>query len=981
MEFVLQKDLPHQEKAVKAVADVFESIDVIAPQRMHENPVFSFKDCAGTLEQNIKSVQASGNVAQTDRSFVPADENGMLPLDIKMETGTGKTYVYTKTMFELHKRYHINKFIIIVPTLPIKSGAKQFISSLAAKRHFRDECGYEAEIELSVLEKQTQKAKQRSSFPSSVKNFLHDTFQDGKKIYVLLTNMQLLEGASKILSKEYDQSFLDYSVPFDAIRSVHPFVMIDEPHRFKNENKAYQTIVSEIQPQCLIRYGATFPEIQTGKGKNKETRKDYKNLLYDLTAKDAFNFNLIKGVAKDHIGSQQNLLIITETARGSSVSFCYQNRTITLGVGDSLGLISPNLGYLTVNGITDTSVILSDGTEKHKKEKIDVNTFAENYQEQMIRLALLRHFETEKINFNRFVKMKTLSLFFIEDIASFQVREDNPEPWLKKMFDRLLREKLEQEIENKTNTPEYRAYLKESFEALPKCRGEYFANHNTEEEIQEQVDEILKDKSALLDLKNPRRFIFSKWALREGWDNPNVFTICKLRSSGSEISKLQEVGRGLRLPVDANGNRVSDESFTLNYIVDASEQDFAEKLVKEINGDQHAVVSMIDDAELQRVAQKRNMDADALFIELFQNGFIKRTMEINPEKRNDFLSAYPEFDTKGVKGGKITDRGEYKADNPSRNEAPIRPERFNELRELWEKLNQGCFLFYQEEVNEKIKEAIPELFSNGVFTENVLHAVRQRVATEDETAAVQTVEERDFVLNNGGMPYNAFLKRLEAVTGLPLTTLHKGLCEYAKKNGTPLASHFNEKTISNFKQRFEEWKIKNLLNLVKYEKRNITVRETALTDNNGNVKAAVSPLASVGIKTLPIEPNSAYLYDTAAFDSDIEREDILGQINNVVVYGKIPRRSVAIPVFDGTYSPDFMYIIKRKDGKTNLNLVVEAKNVGNEGNLREDEAIKIKFAEKFFEALNDGKLDIVFKKQLHNEEMATIIRDLLKEGK
>ena len=210
----------------------------------------------------------------------------------------------------------------------------------------------------------------------------------------------------------------------------------------------------------------------------------------------------------------------------------------------------------------------------------------------MLRLALQRHFETEKENFcNRNYKIKTLALFFIDDITSYRSSDDGKKPYLLTMFEELLKEQIEKTISSlNEHDKEYRDYLEASLSDLSACHAGYFSqdNSDSDEDIAKEVDTILHGKTQLLSFKNEDgtlntlRFLFSKWTLKEGWDNPNVFTIAKLRSSGSENSKLQEVGRGLRLPVDENGNRISNEEFTLNYIVDFTEADFAQKLVDQV---------------------------------------------------------------------------------------------------------------------------------------------------------------------------------------------------------------------------------------------------------------------------------------------------------------------------------------------------------------------------------------------------------------
>ena len=187
----------------------------------------------------------------------------------------------------------------------------------------------------------------------------------------------------------------------------------------------------------------------------------------------------------------------------------------------------------------------------------------------------------------------------------------------------------------------------------------YFSqdNSSSDEAIAQEVQEILYEKKKLLAIKDEqgkfitRRFLFSKWTLKEGWDNPNVFTIAKLRSSGSENSKIQEVGRGLRLPVDEYGNRISNEEFKLNYVIDFTEADFADELVKEINGDLPQGFTITDE-KLAEVAAKRNMDVDDLFVELLSKKYIDRNKNIKAESIDSFFEEYSEF-TVGLQQGKV----------------------------------------------------------------------------------------------------------------------------------------------------------------------------------------------------------------------------------------------------------------------------------------------------------------------------------------
>lgn len=349
-------------------------------------------------------------------------------------TGTGKTYVYTHTIYELHKRYGLNKFIIAVPSLAIKAGTAQFLRDEYVKRHFSDVCGYGTEIEVGVLEAPKNKKKGRSYFPSVVSDFVKGSCQNTKKIYVLLVNMQLLVVRSNgMLSRDdYDYGVEGFYRPLDAIRATNPVVIIDEPHRFSRDQKAFKVIVDEIKPQCIIRFGATFPETTSGRGKNKITVKDYQNLLYDLNACEAFNQNLIKGVTKEHfepVSKREEKVKITSITTKDSVTFQYKKRdestkTFTLKTGDSLSIINEAFEGITIHAIGKSTVEFSNGIQKSSGEELDVDIYMTSYQEQMIRLALERHFETEKANFcGRNFKVKTLALFFIDDISSYRPNE------------------------------------------------------------------------------------------------------------------------------------------------------------------------------------------------------------------------------------------------------------------------------------------------------------------------------------------------------------------------------------------------------------------------------------------------------------------------------------------------------------------------------------------------------------------------------
>lgn len=984
MELKLESGLEHQMLAVDAISEVFKMVEIDQEVANSSNPIVNLD--SRQLGANMRAVQRNErqNVALKFRTDQPV--GNALCLDIKMETGTGKTYVYTHTIFELHKLYGINKFIIAVPSIPIKAGTGAFLNETYARAHFKNTLGYDAEISVGVLEAEKKQKKGRKYFPSVVRNFVEGSRQNTNKIYVLLVNRSLLTNGKMLTRNDYDVTVADYARPFDALRATHPFVIIDEPHTFSRDQKAYKVIMQELAPQCIIRFGATFPMTTIGKGKKKMVVRDYEHLLYDLNAQRSFASNLIKGVMKEHFEPANNSnekvkLLSIEDKKTATFQYISQTKkeSHSLGVGDSLSILSNDLAGLTITGLTNDTVTLSNGMDKRKGEEFCVDIYSSSYQESMMRLAIQRHFETERENFHREKgRIKTLALFFIDDIVSFRGDDQGNGAWLREKFDHLLTSQLKAELK-KDNSEEYEAYLKESLKDIAACRAGYFSqdNSDSDEAVKKEVDDILRNKTELLSIVgtdgeyNTRRFLFSKWTLKEGWDNPNVFTICKLRSSGSENSKLQEVGRGLRLPVDEFGNRVKDDSFYLNYIVDFTERDFADRLVMEINEDvQTGSLTHIALEDLRRVAALRQMDEMALFMELYQKQYVlDLDRKLNQEKVMDLFAEYPEFNNVT---GKVKDRNKG-----SRDMVKIRKAKYDELKELWTQLNRKYIVFYQQGIDEQIAEALPELLAKDVFVHQTIQSKRQKVtAAEGQAVSVQQAGQ-SYVLAGKEMRYNEFLKRACRQTSIPMTVLHAAICEYAKTH--TLEGYINESSLSAFIAKFSGWKVKNLQNLVKYRQAKYSSQSTAFTNADGSLKDEVLQW-TIGKNVLSAEPSPKYLYDKVVYDSPLERENIMTEVDRVIVYGKIPQKSICIPnITNDLYSPDFMYVVERKDGKKELNVVIETKDVPNDEAKRTVEDAKIKNAELFFKQLKFDGYEVKFCRQLQTQKMANIISGLLEE--
>lgn len=984
MDFQFEANLPHQQRAVDKILQVVNAIESENSLDYASNKIFHPQD--GKIEQVLKILQKDFDkgmkgITSAETALGNA-ENPCIYIDVKMETGTGKTYVYTKTMYELHKQHGISKFILVVPGLAIKAGAANFLKSPDVKRHFEQDCEYGTEIRLFEGSGQKSSSK-RKMFPSAVSGFYQNPGQSDKYISVLLLNSSLLTN-SNYTKDDFDYGIGNYYCPLDALKATRPIVIIDEPHRFSSETKIIDAIMNKLCPQMLIRFGATYPEIVIGKGKSKQIVKDYKNLVYNLDAYDSFQQNLIKGIAKEHLpqsNDAENIKVRVDSIEKTSetIKFTWKdasnkNRQKTLTIDELLSEIHNDFGNLRIDSFeSKNSVLLSNGIILKEGSFITPDMYATPYQESMIRMAIQRHLETERENYKREDKIKTLALFFIDDIAAY--RDKNG--YIKKSFEEILKTETKKFITKlEASEKNYKIYLENSLKNIEDAHGGYFAedNSSSDEEISKQVNEILNDKKTLLSFDSPRRFIFSKWTLKEGWDNPNVFTIAKLRSSGSEISKLQEVGRGLRLPVNESGKRITDEEFTLNYIVDYTEEDFANKLIAEINGERSELM-FITEEQLQAYAEKFGIDVDDLYDELYGKKFIGRRKDdmpgypVNKDNVDAFESEYPDLFRQSATKKKIVDRNKQ----PKKKNIGIRSKNYSVLKDLWLKMNEHYMLTFEESINEELSKTLPELIKQELFSKTVLTSSRQELVTENGFASLKDSKSKTYETEKP-IPYGKFLQRVQAKESVPITEMHEVLCNFAKQGGKPL---FNEKSLSNICSAIHDWKINILTGRFSYQKidRN-RIKKTSLNDENGNSLKYIQQ-GLIGTATDNSNVPEKYLYDAITFDSPLEKEDILNEIDGVDVFGKIPRKTIQIPTILGeTYSPDFMYIVKR-NGKKELNLIVECKDVKDaEKDLRGGEKLKIESAKKFFGCLSSAGVNVHFEKQIKTQNLKEIIEKL-----
>lgn len=957
---ILLEELPHQEESLENLLKAFPPLDeqTTDPDKdfVYANPILHYRH--------------------------RDDKN----IDIKMETGTGKTYVYTRAMYELHQRFGIFKFVIVVPTPAIKEGTKKFIQSSYAKQHFAQFYG-NTRIDLNVINAGDFKSKSgRKNFPAHLTNFIEGSRQNSNTIQVLLINAGMLNSSS-MQKSDYDQTLIGGTTqPLEAIQQTRPVVIIDEPHRFPRDKANYKAIEA-LKPQTIIRFGATFPDVTIGRGRNKQVKKDYYqgNPQYNLNAIDSFNNGLVKGIDifYPNLSEQQaKKSWVVDKVSAKELTLKQGKVYKTLSVGDNLADVDDDFeGDVVYAG----SKTLSNDLELSKGMTLIPGTFQASYQEMIIEDAINEHFRKEQENFlrpNNAPKIKTLSLFFIDSIRSYR---DN-DGWLKQTFKRLLTKKLKELIgkyESSQNQKEkdYLEFLRATQKSLKaenqNVHAGYFGEDrgSGDEDIQAEVDDILKNKDKLLSFKDEhgnwitRRFLFSKWTLREGWDNPNVFVIAKLRTSGSDNSKIQEVGRGLRLPLDETGHRVRQEEFEsrLSFHISFDEREFAQKLVGEINSDSLLNYERLDDNMIKlilEVVQKTqpNFDEKDLLEQLDDLKIIDRSnkfnekVEIEGKVKSGFewlLEYYPVLNDAQLRKGIVENNNRQRP----KKLVKLNQENWKKVKEIWKIFSKRHMLIFERN-SIQISHIAEDVFSNvdNYQRESYTYSKQELTSDDNQIKIVESLSQEYDGSYRSGMPYGAFVKELAKKTDLPIKDIHPHVLKAIKKlnNSEYLSYSSVKKLVRNFKAEFE----KTYSQSYHYEALDFQARTSIFNPkDNTFVESVSSGLLGVNQveEKIPNADKSLYDMPPVYYDSVHPEKDLLtrGYGNGVTVFGKLPKSAIKLPKFTGgTTTPDFIYVLE-KDDTSSIYLLVE----GKAEDKRESDRLVIQGQEKFFEQLDKFKIE------------------------
>ena len=642
-------------------------------------------------------------------------------IDILMETGTGKTFTFIKTMFELNHNFGYNKFIILVPSLAIREGTKKNFD--ITKNYFKSIYSNfrEREIEVNIYDGSV----------SVIERFLnYDNFS------ILVLTPQSFNRNYNKLNRLIEKDFFNQNIGtyLDALKNLNPIIIIDEPHKFQGRSflKYFEGFNN-----YFFRFGATFP-----KSKDKKDHIiELSNIAYKLDGISSFKKKLVKKITVYYNETSNNKDIILSIEKNTVKIKSSINSEIVykdLKVGDKFnGKEITKINYKNKDR-EESNIILSNGEQYFTEYLLE-----EDNIRLMIRKSIELHFEKEKELF--LYGIKTLSLFFIRHRGEYRRDLEDSKKYtdIKKIFEeeyKIIREKTINELNDKEKYKEYLKYLeKDCKDGELKVHEGYFSGDkgSDDEKIRQGVDLILKSKEKLLSFETETRFIFSVWALQEGWDNPNIFTICKLSNRGSDTSKIQQVGRGLRICVNQKGERLTIDTFkekncfwnvnNLDVIVSGDEADFIESLQKEIVDNSSVLYNEFTRRDLNNRLKANNIETN---IRKFEKFLWCNNLIIDLEKvDNDGLDIYKKadnyFNILSELKNKITDEEgklmleyaykifdedmeHYITDGNKlreRKNLKIKNEKIEEFKKLWDFISKEAY-YYINELNEENEEIL-----------------------------------------------------------------------------------------------------------------------------------------------------------------------------------------------------------------------------------------------------------------------------------
>jgi type III restriction enzyme len=937
---------------------------------------------------NIHQVQTLNNI----KLIESLDKtHGRCSLDIEMETGTGKTYVYIKTMFELNKMYGWSKFIVVVPSIAIREGVKS--SFELTQEHFMEHYGKKARF-----------------FVYDSSNLTEiDRFSSSSGINVMIINTQAFNTSLKEEGKSKDSRII-YSErdefasrrPIDVIKANNPILILDEPQKMGGD--ATQKAIRNFNPLFTINYSATHAKKH--------------NLIYVLDALDAYNKKLVKKIevkgfqVKNFRGSDGYMylekIIISPTKPPIArleIEIAY-NKSINrefrlLNEGDSLYAASGEMeqykGFTITSGGIDpiTGTVTFTNGEEIRTGEVVGDVSEKDMRRIQIRETILSHFQKEEQLFNKGIK--TLSLFFIDEVKKYRdyTIEDTKGDYAR-VFEQEYRLIVE---EKRTLFPsDYVNYLEQwNIEQIHK--GYFSIDKKSGRSVDSDIkrgedssddvsayDLIMKDKKRLLSFEEPTRFIFSHSALREGWDNPNIFQICTLKHSDSTTMKRQEVGRGLRLCVNREGTRMDlevcgEQIHKLNKLtVIASESyttfvDDLQKQIKQVLYDRplKATTEYFTGKTVLVDGKSHIVDAiqaRQIYKYLLKNDYIDDADKVTDAFRNAVedatLAPLPD-ELKSIAEGVVTlvqsifDESVFKKmiedGNATTVDANALNDRFyrKEFQELWNEINHKyayTVRFESAELIEKSVQHINEkLFVSALqYTvtrgEQKINMDENELARSDSFKIASTHTQELKTASRSQVPYDLIGK---IASGAIIT--RRSAAEILKQlpwEKRVMFAHNPEEFISKVVRLIKEQKAAMVVDHISYNRIDGSFDSTIFTAQQHSQPIDKAFAAKKAVQD--------YIFTDGSAEESVERRFAreLDNADEVCVYAKLPRE-FKIPTPVGNYSPDWAIAFNKETVK-HIFFVAETKGTLESLELRGVEAAKIKCAKRLFNTLSTSKV-------------------------
>ncbi|HGW8936304.1 TPA: type III restriction-modification system endonuclease, partial [Escherichia coli] len=965
MKLHFESDLTYQQNAITSVCDLFEGqekweseMTVLAPAQ----GALSFEGATGSMPVNPQIPEddvllKNLNNVQLKNQLPPSPVLDSHDFTVEMETGTGKTYVYLRTMLELNKRYGMSKFIIVVPSVAIKEGVYKTLQ--ITEEHFKSlYAGVPYEYYLYD-----------SAKPADVRNFATSSVM---QIMVMTVGAINKKDVNKLYQSSEKTTVDDLDKPIDLIRATRPIIIVDEPQSVDGGlNGAGKTALDAMHPMFTLRYSATHVHKH--------------HMVYRLDAIDAYNQKLVKqievaGLEVQNASNSPYVKLVSINSKKNSIS-----ATVIVDIADKKGGV--NRSEITVHdGMTlddETGRDIYQGyriseIRTGKEGYLTLETPSNTYymkvgdvvgdidpmliQRHMIRRTIREHLDKElRLNPQQ---IKVLTLFFIDKVDFY--RQNNEEG---------LREPgeyariFEEEYLKAIKSPAYKDLLPSHPEHAKDVHDGYFSidkkggwaetsesNNAGRENAERGYNLIMKNKEKLLSFSNPVRFIFSHSALKEGWDNPNVFQICSLREMGSERERRQTLGRGLRLCVNQEGERVRDDSINILTVV-ASEnyEAYAERLQSEIENETGIRFGIIEKDAFAHVVTNSGSESKAIGVSgsneiwtwLITEGYLEKSGKISKSlskalHENTFILMEKYLSVqKHIEAILHKSNTRLNINNAEeRVKVKYRKENFNSpyFNELWKRIKYKT-VYKLDFSEEKLVEACAKSIEEMPAVDKATLSFSKAVITKDRSGLdvkVLANGTTTSVIEVSGQQLPDLLSVLQDKTGLT----RRSLVQILKESGR----------INDFIKNPNSF-IKEVITRINY------VKSLSIIDgikyypisSENYAQSLFNEKELTGYTRRMFKAGNKSLHEYINVDSDIEREFAkdLEMQEEVKLYTKLPNW-FKIPTPLGNYNPDWALVIN-KNGEDNIYFVVETKS--NLLTLRDNESGKIKCGEAHFESL------------------------------